>query len=82
MTTQLDPEALAHHYVGQLTKAGWTQTDAGARGPFVWSSWQFTSSGPQPSPWSALFFILKTPDKPDHYTLDLRASQSNTEDAQ
>ena len=82
VTTQLGPEALARHYVGQLTQACWTQTNAGAGGPFGWSTWQFTSSGPEPSPWSALLFILKTPYKPDHYTLDLRASQSNTEAAQ
>ncbi|MGO8950486.1 MAG: hypothetical protein ACLQUY_23070 [Ktedonobacterales bacterium] len=79
VTTPLDQEALAHHYVGQLTQAGWTQTDAGAGGPFVWSTWHLTSTGPEPTPWSALFFILKTPDKPDDYTLDLRAFRLKSE---
>jgi hypothetical protein len=78
VTTQLDQEAVARHYAEQLTRAGWTQTDAGAGGPFVWSTWQFTSTGPEPVRWNGLFFVLKVPDEPDHYTLHLKSYRPKT----
>lgn len=74
VTTPLDLVALGQHYTKQLHRT-WTQTEAGGSGPFVWSTWQFTSTDPEPVPWSALVLILKVPDKPDHYTLELRAVQ-------
>ncbi|MGO8948863.1 MAG: hypothetical protein ACLQUY_14670 [Ktedonobacterales bacterium] len=83
VATPLDPVALAQHYTEQLSRA-WTQTEAGGRGPFVWSTWQFTSTDPEPAPWSALLLILKMPDKPipDHYTLKLWAFRSKPEASQ
>ena len=78
MTTQLAPEVVARHYAEQLTQADWTQTDAGEGGPFVWSTWQFSSIGPEPARWNGLFFVLKVPDEPDHYTLHLKAYRPKT----
>jgi hypothetical protein len=43
---------------------------------FVWSTWQFTSTDPEPALWSALLLILQMPDKPDRYTLELRCLRS------
>lgn len=82
VTTPLDLDAVAQHYAGQLIQASWTQTEAGAGGPFVWSTWQFTNSGSEPEPWNALFFVLKLPNEPVRYSLDLRAWQSKIETTQ
>jgi len=78
VTTPLDPSALAQHYTKQLRQA-WNQTKAGGTGPFVWTVWQFTSTDPEPALWSALFLLLKMPDKPDHYTLEIHAIQFKPE---
>ena len=78
VTTPLDLVALGQHYTKQLTRA-WMQWEAGGSGPFVWSTWQFTSTDPEPVPWSALVLILKMPDKPDHYALEFRAVQFKPE---
>jgi hypothetical protein len=83
VATQIEPEALARHYTEQLSRA-WRQTEAGGRGPFVWTTWQFTSTDPEPASWSALFLILKMPDnpKPGCYTLKLWAYRSKPEASQ
>jgi hypothetical protein len=81
VTTPLDPVALDQHYTKQLSRA-WTQTEAGGTGPFIWSTWQFTSTDSEPAPWSALFLTLKMPDKPDRYILELRALRSKPEASQ
>jgi hypothetical protein len=78
VTTTLDPSALAQHYTKQLKQA-WMQMDAGGTGSFVWTVWQFTSADPEPASWSALFLLLKMPDKPDHYTIKLWAFRSKPE---
>jgi hypothetical protein len=80
VTTPLDLVVLGQHFTKQLHHT-WTQMEAGSSGPFVWSTWQFTSIDPEPATWSALFLILKMPDKPDHYILDLRALRSKPEAA-
>lgn len=48
------------------------QTGAGADGPIAWYIWRFTAEDQEP--WSGLFFVLKTPDKPDDYFLYIRAT--------
>lgn len=80
LKTNLALDALAKHYADQLSQAGWTQTDAGASGPLGWHTWQFTSEDQEP--WSGLFFILKTPEKPDDYFLYVRAAWNKPESDQ
>jgi hypothetical protein len=80
LKTNLALDALTKHYADQLSQAGWTQTDAGASGPLAWHSWHFTSEDQEP--WSGLFFILKTPEKPDDYFLYIRATWTRPESDQ
>ena len=72
LKTKLALDALAKHYAEQLSQARWTQTAAGASGPLAWHTWHFTSEDQEP--WSGLFFVLKTPEKPDDYFLYVRAA--------
>ena len=72
LKTNLALDTLAKHYADQLSKDGWTQTDTGMSGPLAWHTWHFTSKEDQ-QPWGGLFFILKTPEKPDDYFLYVRA---------
>ncbi len=80
LKTTLALDALAKQYADQLSQAGWTQTDAGASGPLAWHTWHFTSEDQEP--WSGLFFILKTPEKPDDYILYVRAAWTKPESDQ
>ncbi|HTK05537.1 MAG TPA: hypothetical protein VL485_00055 [Ktedonobacteraceae bacterium] len=72
LKTNLALDVLPQHYADQLLKAGWTQIDAGISGPLAWHTWRFTSEDQEP--WSALFFILKTPEKPNDYFLYIRTT--------
>src|SRR5258708_11393091 len=80
LKTNLALDALAKHYADQLSQAGWTPTDAGTNGPLGLHTWHFTSEDQEP--WSGLFFILKTPEKPDDYFLYVRAAWTKPESDQ
>ena len=80
LKTNLTLDIVAKHYADQLVQGGWTQTGAGADGPMAWYTWRFTTEDQEP--WRGLFFVLKTPDKPDDYYLHIRATWIEPEDGQ
>ena len=67
LESDLKPEEVISFYRAQLTSLGW-------------HSWHFTSEDQEP--WSGLFFILKTPEKPDDYFLYVRAAWTRPESDQ
>lgn len=80
LKTDLALDAVVKHYADQLIQGGWMQTGAGADGPLAWSTWHFTAE--EQEPWSGLFFVLKTPEKPNDYYLYIRATWVEPEDDQ
>ena len=66
-----------HSDFGPHMTSTFCQEPGGAGGPLAWHTWHFTSEDQEP--WSGLFFILKTPEKPDDYFLYVRAAWTKPE---
>jgi hypothetical protein len=78
LDTDLQLDALAAHYTGQLVKGGWIRTDEGIAGPLAWSTW--TLQDEDHEPWNGLFFILKRPGKERLYVLEVRIDWDKKEE--
>ena len=71
LETDLDPAAIGAHYDAQLEEAGWNRLDGGSGGPQTWSSWTFTNEGQR---WAVLFLVLRLPETPLQYLLQVHAN--------
>jgi hypothetical protein len=63
---------LAAHYNTQLEQGGWVRSDAGASGPFAWSTWTFRDEDNEL--WHGSFLILKMKIQKPQYTLYIQAN--------
>lgn len=80
LLTELDLAAVAAHYAGQLTGAGWTQGANGESGPAAWSAWSLRDEDGEP--WHGLLFILKQPEAEGQYYLIIRVELDASESGQ
>jgi hypothetical protein len=63
--TNLDAEALIHHYNSQLEQADWVQIDTGEGGLSRWSIWSFQDE--EGESWGGLLVISEVQNTPNEY---------------
>lgn len=71
LETDLDLPTVAAHYIAQLEKGGWQRRNSDEHDPVAWSTWTFQDEDKEP--WSGLFIILKHPDMPRRYWVQVLA---------
>ena len=71
LETDLDLPTVAAHYIAQLEKGGWQRQNSDEHEPVAWSTW--ISQDEDKEPWSGLFVILKRPEMPRRYWVQVLA---------
>jgi hypothetical protein len=68
-----DLRRVSTHYAEQLRLAGWNMKEAAQDDLLAWHSWTFRDRTSQD--WQALFCVLRRPDVPGSYVLELEATR-------